>query len=166
MGVTEVAMVVRAAGEETAGLLSTWALVAWTSLGIVVMLEEAAGLSTWALVAWDALETAAALEETELSEPQVPKAALQPVPQWSVVDPHQPACEQQLPNAEPLHPRPLAAPHVPSVDTPVGVAEGAAAGEVADEAAEEELTAAATALEEKESEEPQTPKVVWQPVPQ
>ena len=29
---------------------------------------------------------------------QLPKAVLQPVPQWAVVEPHQPYCEQQLPN--------------------------------------------------------------------
>jgi hypothetical protein len=54
---------------------------------------------------------------------QVPNAELQPVPQWSVELPHQPYCEQQLPNVEPAHVA-LPDPHEPSVETGVPVVGG------------------------------------------
>ena len=55
----------------------------------------------------------------------VPKAELQPVEQWSVVLPHQPYWEQQLPKVEPAQVRPVVPPQVPSVET-LRVEEGAA----------------------------------------
>lgn len=60
-------------------------------------------------------------------EPQVPNADWQLVPQWSVVLPHQPYWEQQLPKVEPWQVNPLVPAQVPSVETflvvvvPVGV---------------------------------------------
>tara|TARA_R110002003_G_scaffold44_11_gene3341 strand:- start:46414 stop:46779 length:366 start_codon:yes stop_codon:yes gene_type:complete len=49
----------------------------------------------------------AAFEEETAPEPeQVPKAELQVEPQWSVVEPHQPYCEQQLPKEEPVQVKP------------------------------------------------------------
>jgi hypothetical protein len=48
---------------------------------------------------------------------QVPKAELQPVEQWSVVLPHQPYWEQQLPKDEPAQVNPEVPPHEPSVET-------------------------------------------------
>ena len=48
---------------------------------------------------------------------QVPKAELQPAPQYAVVDPHHPAPEQQFPNVLAWQVNPLVPPHVPSVET-------------------------------------------------
>jgi len=48
---------------------------------------------------------------------QVPKAELQPAPQYAVVGPHHPAPEQQFPNALVWQVNPLVPPHVPSVET-------------------------------------------------
>jgi hypothetical protein len=113
--------------------------------------ETAAGLTE---------ETAAGLTEVAAPVPeQVPKAALQPVEQKSVVEPHQPYWEQQLPNVEPLHVKPEAPPHEPSVETlPAGTTDGVAALEVVGAAA---LVVVGTA-----PLEPQLPAPAWQPVPQ
>jgi hypothetical protein len=57
---------------------------------------------------------------------QVPKVLLQPVPQWPVVEPHQPYWLQQLPKLDPTQVKPLEPPQLPSVDAFL-VATGAAA---------------------------------------
>lgn len=62
----------------------------------------------------------------ELLVPHVPKADWQPVPQYALVEPHQPAEEQQFPKVDPWQVNPLAPPHVASVVTLVGVDVGAA----------------------------------------
>jgi len=48
---------------------------------------------------------------------QVPNAGLQPVPQCAGDEPHQPYCEQQVPDGLPIHVYPAVPPHVPSGDT-------------------------------------------------
>lgn len=56
---------------------------------------------------------------------QVPNDELQPVPQWSVEDPHQPYCEQQLPKGELAQVLPPEPPQDPSVETLLpGLGEG------------------------------------------
>jgi hypothetical protein len=92
----------------------------------------------------------------------VPNAELQPVEQWSVVLPHQPYWEQQLPKVEPAQVKPEAPPHEPSVETlPAAEATGAlelvVAALVVDVAL---VVVGATPLL------PQLPKPDWQPVPQ
>jgi hypothetical protein len=101
-------------------------------------------------------------DETAALPGQVPKAVLQPVPQWSVVEPQYPYCEQQLPKEEPVQVWPAVPAHIPSVETlpPAGV-EGVAG--LADEAAGAVDVAA---LELTAPLPPQLPKALWQPVPQ
>jgi len=93
---------------------------------------------------------------------QVPKAELQPVEQWSVVLPHQPYWEQQLPKDEPAQVKPEVPPHEPSVET-LPAAEATGALEVValvGVAALVVVVVGATPLL------PQLPKPDWQPVPQ
>ena len=61
----------------------------------------------------------------------VPNALWQPAPasQWSVVDPHQPCCEQQFPKGEPAHVEPVVPAQVPSVET-LAVEEAEGEGEL------------------------------------
>jgi hypothetical protein len=61
---------------------------------------------------------------------QVPKPFWQPdaAAQWPVVDPHQPYCEQHVPNEDPEHVKPRAPAQVPSVEAFLA---GTAAAEVA-----------------------------------
>jgi hypothetical protein len=75
---------------------------------------------------------------------QVPNATWQPVPQYVVPVPHQPYCEQHVPNVEPLQVTPV--PQLPSVDTRTVA-----------------VPLAAALLDDTV---PQVPKPVWQPVPQ
>jgi hypothetical protein len=105
-------------------------------------------------------ETAAGLTEVAAPDPEhVPKEALQPVEQKSVVDPHQPYWEQQLPKVEPLHVKPEVPPHEPSVETlPAGATDGVAAL-VEVEIAALVVVGTAPLL-------PQLPAPAWQPVPQ
>lgn len=80
------------------------------------------------------------------------------MPQWPVVDPHQPYCEQQLPKVEPWQVKPPVPAQVPSVETFLAAAEVAAA------LVEVALVVGVAALE---AEAPlQVPKAVLQPVPQ
>jgi len=80
---------------------------------------------------WDAVDVELVFEEVVevelvdafvveelLDVPHVPEAGWHPVPQYAVVDPHQPALEQQLPNVEPR--QVMVAEHVPSVLTLCG----------------------------------------------
>jgi hypothetical protein len=57
------------------------------------------------------------VEVTGLLLPQFPKPGWQPVPQYAVVDPHQPALLQQLPKVLPKHVYLLVPPQVASLDT-------------------------------------------------
>lgn len=103
---------------------------------------------------------------------QVPKELKQPVPQKSVVAPHQPYWEQQLPKVEPAQVKPVVPPQVPSVET-LRVEEGAAEEVFTVEVAalvvvelaltEVELVLAFTELVELLV---QVPKALWHPVPQ
>lgn len=85
---------------------------------------------------------------------QVPKPFWHPVPQWSVVFPHQPYWEQQLPKVDFWHVKPLAPAHVPSVETLRAGVVGVAALVVV------------AAFEGTAPLEPQLPKPDWHPVPQ
>lgn len=86
----------------------------WTEAEAAGALEAAVGDAT------------AALDDHLSEEPHTPKTFWQPVPQWSVVVPHQPAWEQQLPNSDPPHVKPVLPPQFPFVETAVGVTLGAA----------------------------------------
>jgi hypothetical protein len=109
-------------------------------------------------------EVAAFTDETGALPEQVPKAVLQPVPQWSVVEPQYPYCEQQLPKAEPLQVWPVVPAQLPSVETlPPADGEGVAA--LVEEVAGA-LTVDEAALELTTPLPPQFPKALWQPVPQ
>jgi hypothetical protein len=100
-------------------------------------------------------------EETAGLPAQVPKAALQLVPQWSVVEPQYPYCEQQLPKVDPVQVWPAVPAHIPSVETlPPAGAEGVAG--LVDEAAGADVAG----LELTAPLPPQLPKALWQPVPQ
>jgi hypothetical protein len=71
------------------------------------------------------------IEVTEMvgtAQVHFPKLLLHPVPQWPVVVPQYPNCEQHVPKVEPAHVKPLFPAQVPSVETfLVGAAEVAAA---------------------------------------
>jgi hypothetical protein len=96
---------------------------------------------------------------------QVPKALLQPVPQWPVVLPHHPYCEQQLPKDELEQVKPWAPAQVPSVETfLVPAAEGVGVGAALVEVALAEVAAGFT--EEAAPLPEQVPKAELQPVPQ
>ena len=49
-------------------------------------------------------------------DPHVPKPAWHPVPQYPLVDPHQPLLEQQVPKVEPVQVKPVVPPQVASLD--------------------------------------------------
>lgn len=105
-------------------------------------------------------------DEGVVPVPQVPKPVWHPVPQYSDVEPHQPAGEQQLPNVEPRQVDPPLVPQVASVLTfLVAVDDGAVEVRVeVDEVTGREVEELAGWDEEDEL--PQVPKPVWQPVPQ
>jgi hypothetical protein len=93
--------------------------------------------------------------------PQIPNKALQPVLQWSTVEPHQPYCEQQFPNEDPLQMNLEVPPQVPSFETtPVGVETGPVEVATVGVAATEE-DAAVMMLELPSPA--QLPKGVWHP---
>jgi hypothetical protein len=95
-----------------------------------------------------------------------PKSGWQPVPQWSVVLPHQPYCEQHSPDG---HCLPLL-PHWSSVLT--GRVDELPADEVVDvdeppaDVEEDELPAAVVVVELPLLVPEQEPNPAWQPVPQ
>lgn len=67
----------------------------------------------------------AALAVGAAPEVQVPNAVWHPAAQWSVLEPHHPYCEQQVPKEEPWQVKPEVEPQLPSVETfLVGVLDG------------------------------------------
>lgn len=99
---------------------------------------------------------------------QVPKLLLQPVPQWPLVVPHQPYCEQQVPKDEPAHVKPEVPAQVPSVETlTVEVGALVEVDEARVEVDEVRVEVVEVRTEELVEPEPvQVPKPDWQPVPQ
>lgn len=73
----------------------------------------------------DVLLGAGTALEADEELPHVPKSGLQPVPQWSVVEPQYPYWEQQLPSSKPMQVYPVEPPQEPSGEEAVGVAVGA-----------------------------------------